>query len=245
MATNLALAFHGKGVSVDYVMSKTETHAKELAERVGARFGTSAAQIPEDADIILYAVRDESLSDILHSVNRPNALHLHTAGSVGIEVFDPQLHPHSGVFYPFQSISKVRILDFTHIPIFIESSDESDVARIKHLAEQITDLVYCADSDTRRSLHLAGVFANNFTNCMYSIAADILADKNLPQEVLYSLIDETAAKIHTLTPDDAQTGPARRNDTAVMQKHLSMLPPELQNVYKSVSEIIISKYHNN
>ena len=165
MATNLALAFHAKGETVELVWSRTEQSARTLAEKVGARWTTSLADIPVSADVVIYAVKDVCLAQVLSQVNAPHALHLHTAGSVGLEVFTDR-QPHAGVFYPFQTLSKGRIVDFSSLPVFIEAKNKNDGQRIRDLALRITSEVYMADSDTRRRLHLAGVFANNFTNCM-------------------------------------------------------------------------------
>lgn len=237
MATNLALAFHAKGETVELVWSRTEQSARTLAEKVGARWTTSLADIPVSADVVIYAVKDVCLAQVLSQVNAPHALHLHTAGSVGLEVFSDR-QPHAGVFYPFQTLSKGRIVDFSSLPVFIEAKDKNDGQRIRDLALRITSEVYTTDSDTRRRLHLAGVFANNFTNCMYMLGMEQLERAGLPPKVLLSLIDETAAKMHFLSPLEAQTGPARRADTNVMERHKAMLPPEQKELYSLISSII-------
>lgn len=244
LATCLASAFHKKGEPIELVWSRTETSARTLAEQVGARWTTDLADVPPEADVVIYAVKDSCLARVLAQVRAPKALHLHTAGSMGMEVFSPDLHPRCGVFYPFQTFSKAREVDFSGIPVFLETSSAGDMQDARSLAEKVTSEVYTADSATRRSLHLAGVFANNFSNCMFAIAAEQLAKAGLPQKVLLPLIDETAAKVHTLPAAEAQTGPARRNDKDVMQKHLAMLTPELQQIYNDISDNILQRCGN-
>lgn len=239
MATNLANAFLRKGVSITCVYSKTETSARRLGDRLTVPWTTSLSEVPSDADVYIYAVKDAYLSEVLDAINAPNALHLHTAGSVGVEVFAGKNKPHSGVLYPFQTLSKERILDFSSLPIFIEASDPGDLKNIRDVAETISSEVYEADSEKRRKLHLAGVFANNFSNCMYAIAGELLAETGLPEKVLLSLIDETAAKVHQVSPREAQTGPAVRNDQNVMAAHKALLKDEnLKQIYQLISDNI-------
>ena len=127
------------------------------------------------------------------------------------------------------------------MPVFFEARGIDDVSAVYALALTITSHVYEADQHDRERLHVAGVFANNFTNLMYGIANDILRDTHIPFSALLPLIDETAAKVHTLSPHDAQTGPARRGDENVMQHHLSLLPSaELREVYRLLSDLILN-----
>lgn len=241
MATNLAMAFYTKGVAIRCIYSHTLENAKALAEKVGNCFCTNnLADVPAD-DVYIYAVKDAYLKEVLHAIDAPEAMHLHTAGSMGLDAFDVTEKPHCGVLYPFQTLSKDRVLDFDQLPIFVETYDQSDLAYVKSLAGQISCEVYEATSEMRTRLHLAGVFANNFTNCMYAIAGELLSETGLPEKVLLSLQDETAAKVHKITPRQAQTGPAVRGDQNVMQKHIDMLPDDLKELYKVVSENIMKR----
>ncbi len=223
VATNLDYAFRKNGVNVEMVSSRE-----------------GLAIIPQNADVYLYAVRDEALKAVVAQVHVPaRALHLHTSGSIPLSVFGAD-KPHAGIFYPFQTFSKAHIIeDFSSVPIFFEARGIDDVSAVYSLALTITSHVYEADQHDRERLHVAGVFANNFTNLMYGIANDILRDTHIPFSALLPLIDETAAKVHTLSPHDAQTGPARRGDENVMQHHLSLLPSaELREVYRLLSDLI-------
>ena len=246
MATNLAHAFRKAGVRLDCIYSHTLEHAGRLAEKVGVEcFTDSLSEVnrvlkqgPEN-QVILYCLKDSVLPEVLRQIDAPKALHLHTAGSMGIEVFAGTNKPHVGVLYPFQTLSKDRVLDFAELPIFVEAVNADDLPAIQTLAEQISHKVYPANSEIRRRLHVAGVFANNFTNCMYAIASEVLGPTGLPEDVLLSLIDETAAKVHTMPARQAQTGPAKRYDENVMNKHLELLEdPQLQEIYRLISKNI-------
>lgn len=223
VATNLDYAFRKNGVNVEMVSSRE-----------------GLAIIPQNADVYLYAVRDEALKAVVAQVHVPaRALHLHTSGSIPLSVFGAD-KPHAGIFYPFQTFSKAHIIeDFSSVPVFFEARGIDDVSAVYALALTITSHVYEADQHDRERLHVAGVFANNFTNLMCGIANDILRDTHIPFSALLPLIDETAAKVHTLSPHDAQTGPARRGDENVMQHHLSLLPSDdLRNLYRLLSSLI-------
>jgi len=140
-----------------------------------------------------------------------------------IDVFGSD-KPHAGVLYFFQSFSReVLIDDWSTIPCFIEGRDIDDVAAIYTLAQNLTGRIFECTQQDRERLHIAGIFANNFSNCMYRIAADILRGTSIPFAALLPLIDRTAAKVHTLTPREAQTGPAQRNDEQVIRHHLQIL----------------------
>ena len=246
MATNLAHAFRKAGVRIDCIYSHRLEHAGELAKKVGVELYTDSLAVVQSLfekhtpnQMVLYCLKDSVLREVLEQIDAPEALHLHTAGSMGVEVFEDTGKPHSGVLYPFQTLSKDRVLDFAEISVFVEAADVEDLPRIKQLAAQISRKVYEADSNTRRRLHVAGVFANNFTNCMYAIAAEVLEPTGLPEDVLLSLIDETAAKVHTIPAREAQTGPAKRYDENVMASHLQLLDSENEReIYRLVSKNI-------
>lgn len=227
VAVNLDSAFRRKGVACTMVSSREGLDA-----------------IPQNADVYFYAVRDEALAEVVAQVHVPErALHLHTSGSVPITVFGAD-KPHAGIFYPFQTFSKAHILeDFSVVPVFFEARGIDDVSAVCSLALTLTPHVYEADQHDRERLHAAGVFANNFTNLMYALAADILRGTHIPFPALLPLIDETAKKVHTLSPHDAQTGPARRGDTAILHHHLSLLPSDdLREVYRLLSRLIRQSY---
>lgn len=223
VACNLLAAFQRNKISAEMVSSVTGLDT-----------------IPQNADVYIYAVRDNALAEVIEKVHTPQrALHIHTSGTIPISVFGED-KPHCGILYPFQTLSKTRILeDFTTVPVFIEARGIDDISALYTLALTITPHIYEASQADREKLHIAGVFANNFSNLMYYIAKDIISDTHIPFSALLPLIDETAAKVHTLPPQDAQTGPAKRNDQNVMAHHLSLLQkPEYREAYKLLSDLI-------
>ena len=199
---------------------------------VGGR--TRTAPIPQDADIYIIAVSDRNIAGVAAELADVPGLVVHTAGSVPMEVL-PQRR--RGVLYPLQTLSKGRRIDFARVPLFVES--DSDLPLLRELASSISRSVHVLDSERRRRIHLAAVFCSNFTNAMYSMAHRLLLAEGIPYEVLLPLIDETAAKVHALTPHEAQTGPAVRWDTEVMQAQRDLLPDEeMRQIYTLLSNYI-------
>lgn len=221
VATNLDYAFRKKGIACQMVSSRE-----------------GLDQLPP-ANVYIYAVKDEALASVVAQVQgRERSLHLHTSGTMPITVFGAD-KPHAGIFYPFQTFSKARVIeDFSTVPVFFEARGIDDISAVYSLALTITSHVYEATQQDRERLHVAGVFTNNFTNLMYTMAAELLKNTHIPFSALLPLIDETAAKIHTLPPRDAQTGPARRGDENVMNHHLSLLTEEQQAIYRLLSDAI-------
>lgn len=221
VATNLDHAFRKKGVDCQMVSSRE-----------------GLDQLPQ-ANVYIYAVKDEALASVVEQVKgHEKSLHLHTSGTMPITVFGAD-KPHAGIFYPFQTFSKARVIeDFSTIPVFFEARGIDDISAVYSLALTITSHIYEATQHDRERLHVAGVYACNFTNLMYTMSAELLQNTHIPFSALFPLIDETAAKIHTLSPNAAQTGPARRGDENVMNHHLNLLNEEQKKVYRLLSEAI-------
>ncbi|MDR1003602.1 MAG: DUF2520 domain-containing protein [Prevotellaceae bacterium] len=241
LAVNLAPALSDSGFRIRQVYSRTQEAARSLARRVGAGYTTSPAEITPHADLYITALADSALpvlAPVIASVN-PQALFVHTAGSIPMDIWKGHA-ARQGVLYPMQTFSKQREVDFGQIPIFVESNSPEDEALLRAVASRLSRQVYAATTEQRRSLHLAAVFACNFTNCLYTLASDILQAHHLPFDVMLPLIDETARKVHTLAPRQAQTGPAARGDRAVMAAHLEMLAthPGWQELYRTMSKMI-------
>ena len=148
--------------------------------------------------------------------------------------------PHAGVLYFFQSFNRTQLIDdWSNIPCFVEGRTIDDVAAVYSLAQCLTSRIYEANQHDRERLHIAGVFANNYSNLMYRIAADVLKDTQIPFEALLPLIDRTAEKVHLMAPKDAQTGPAQRGDTAVMNHHAQILAATpYREVYQALAALI-------
>ena len=238
LATRLGMALFAKGNEIIQVYSRTTESAKLLGEKVNAPYTDNIKQITPEADLYIFSVKDDVLSGLLELIPSNKGLWVHTAGSIPMEVFYKH-HNRFGVFYPLQTFSKHREVNFSVIPIYIEAKNTDDLTILKNLASTISDNVIEATSKQRKYLHVAAVFACNFTNHMYAIAAKLLEDKGLRFDQLLPLIDETAQKVHTLHPLDAQTGPAIRFDENVINRHLDMLIDEdLKKIYRLLSESI-------
>ncbi len=242
LATHLSQALQGAGHEILQVYSRTHESASLLVARLGLPSEsaiTSLSALYPSADIYIYALRDAVLPEIIKQVQVSDAaLHLHTAGSVPVSVFGED-KPNAGVLYPFQTFSKEKAVDFAKIPILVESKVLSLKSEVLSLARSISPMVYEADEQARAALHLAGVFACNFVNCLYAIAEEQLQGSGLPFEVLLPLIEETATKVHTIAPREAQTGPAIRHDETIMNKHINRLPnEELKELYRLLSQNI-------
>lgn len=226
VATNLEAAFLAKGID---------------ARMVSSREGLD--QIPQNADVYFYAVKDSALAAVVAQVHVPQrALHLHTSGTMPIGVFGDD-KPHSGIFYPLQTFSKEHIVDFQQIPVFIEAKGIDDISAVYTLALSITDRVYEASQQDRERLHVAGVLVNNFPNILYTMASDILKGTHIPFKVLSGLMEETVKKACDMSPEAAQTGPARRHDKNVMEHHMELLhSKEQKEIYRLLSEVIENRY---
>ena len=221
VGTNLHHAFSLKGIKTELIHARPLT-ASQPPEGGEAPQPPKGGDVPE-ADVYIYAIADQALREVVSKIHAPKALHLHTSGTMPIEVFGED-KPHSGILYFFQSFSREVLIDeWSGIPCFISGRNIDDIAAIYSLAQTLTSRIYEANQHDRERLHIAGVFANNYTNLMYRIAADILQDTQIPFEALLPLIDNTAAKVHKMKPADAQTGPAQRGDKAVMEHHLDVL----------------------
>lgn len=196
-------------------------------------------ELPQDADVYIIAVKDSALQDVIRQLTNllktknDAPLIVHTAGSMPLSVFEGYAE-NGGVFYPMQTFSMEREVDFREIPLFIEGKDK----RIRELAESISEHVYELSSDDRKYLHLAAVFACNFTNHCYTLAAEVLEKKGLPFDVMLPLVDETARKVHELHPHEAQTGPAVRGDENVMNAQAALLDGRNKEIYELLSKSI-------
>ena len=162
---------------------------------------------------------------------------MHTSGATSLDVLDAKNR--KGVFYPLQTFSKNKEIDFSIVPLCLEAENTFDFRVLETVAKSISNAVFAINSDQRKALHVAAVFVNNFTNHLYHIGKEICGEHQVPFEILRPLIQETAEKINTLDPVDAQTGPAKRNDTNTIAAHLDYLTNENQkNIYKLITQSI-------
>lgn len=242
LATNLGEALKRSGKRVEQVFSRTEESASALAARLGCDHITSLAQIIPDADLYIVSVKDDVLGNVLGEVVTKvhSGIVVHTAGSIPMDIFGETEVRH-GVFYPMQTFSKQKIVDFSKLPIFVEASDEGTCQALEDFARELSESVYRLDSDHRRYLHLAAVFACNFVNHCFTLADDVLREQGLPFSVMMPLIRETVSKVETISPRNAQTGPAVRGDKNVMDAQKGLIGDEMaRKVYETMSESIIS-----
>ena len=240
VATHLGIALQQAGWPIAQVYSRTEASASELANRLQVPYVTSVEAICTDADIYIVAVKDDALKELIPElVKGRDGLFVHTAGSVPMSVWKGHTLMH-GVLYPMQTFSKQKPVDFSKVPFFLEGDGVETLVQLRELACSLSEQVYDATSEQRMALHMAAVFACNFTNHMYALSARLLEKNGLPFDAMLPLIDETARKVHELAPKAAQTGPAIRKDMDVMNKHLDMLAdePELREIYKMISNSI-------
>ena len=241
VSTHFTRVLQEHGHDIIQIYSHTEASAQLLANRTGTDYTTQIKQISSSADLYIVSLKDAVLADVLPQLVRqnPEALYIHTAGSIPMSIWQG-LTGRYGVVYPMQTFSKNKTVDFSSLPIFIEANNEPDAQLLYSLFSDISSKVRFATSEQRQYLHLAAVFACNFSNNMLSMCQEILQAHGLPFDAMLPLIDETASKVHFLSPVEAQTGPAQRNDINVMNKHLDMLNefPHLQQMYQWVSQSI-------
>lgn len=239
LAAQLAPEMQKKGLDIVQVYSRTARNAEMLARRLGCRWTVMPEEIDASGDLYVFSLKDTALPEILPRIAPNDGLWVHTAGSLPMAVFAGYAARY-GVLYPLQTFSKERAVDFRTIPFFIEAASEADLEVLRGLASLLTTQVEALGSEQRRFLHLAAVFACNFTNHMYALAAGILEEQGLPFDRLLPLIDETAAKVHAMAPRAAQTGPAVRYDRNVLGKHLEMLD---SGYGKALYEMISKSIH--
>ena len=194
----------------------------------------------KEADIYIIAVKDEAIFEIAAQLNHLNGLVVHTSGSVPLQTLSALKQ--SGVLYPVQTFSKDKELDWRKVPLAVETASPGDMNLLKKLASALSDQIYEINSDQRKKLHLAAVFANNFSNHMFSLAKEICEENHMDFELLKPIIAETAHKVMSHTPEEAQTGPARRNDTQVMKVQADSLGKEKKEIYQLISSSIVTRY---
>ncbi|WP_117883068.1 Rossmann-like and DUF2520 domain-containing protein [Aureibaculum luteum] len=199
---------------------------------------SNLAQLKE-ADIYIIAISDDAITEFSEQLLIKDKLVVHTSGSVSIDAIKTT---NKGVFYPLQTFTKDKPINFIEIPICIETKQKEDFNRLQQLALLLSDNVYSIDSNQRKYIHLAAVFTNNFVNYMYKIGNDICDDNNIPFEILHPLILESANKIKNNNPGSIQTGPAVRNDKKTISNHLKLLKDDEKEIYNLLTQSIRNTY---
>ena len=243
VATHLGLALKKAGHTVVEVHSRTEESAKKLARILKAYPNTDPDLITRTADLYILSVPDHSIAPFLKKFPVSGKVVVHTSGSTGIGVFGKRFRQ-CGVLYPLQTFSRERKINFKTVPLLIEGSDPKTRATMRNLAVSISGFVFEMDSAERKTVHLSAVIANNFTNHLFAQAEKILAKKDIPFSLLGPLVLETVNKAILLSPAGAQTGPAKRGDSLVIEEHLKMLRnnKRMQKIYMLLSESIGEEY---
>ncbi|WP_174559423.1 Rossmann-like and DUF2520 domain-containing protein [Acinetobacter bouvetii] len=230
------------------IYSRTLAHAQTLAQQTGATAISKMMELHPDIDLVIIAVSDQAIASVIAELHQqlPEVLVVHTSGSTDIEILT-QVHARAGVFYPLQTFSLDREIAWVETPLFVEAKSEQDLALLTELAHQLSHRVYSYSSAQRLSLHLAAVFACNFSNYCYDMAKQIVDAQQVDFSLLYPLIVETANKAVQHDPKQMQTGPAMRGDQNILNMHQQMLDDaqreDLKEIYHLMSQQIFQSHH--
>ena len=239
VAFHLAKAFTEAQIPISQIFGRNTTELQKISDQFSIPFSTETLA---DADLYIISVSDSSITEVSSLIKNKNVLVAHTSGSVSREALSGNYR--KSVFYPLQTFSKSKNLDYSKIPFFIDAENENDEEILKNLASKISKNVMLANDEKRKYIHLTAVFACNFVNHLYARAKEISDSQGIPFDYFLPLIDETTQKIHELEPKLAQTGPAIRNDEKVLKLHESLLTDEEKlKIYKTLNESIKKMYH--
>lgn len=242
LANHLSKTLFNNGISIKEIYSRNEIEGLKLADNCKAKFINNAEEINTNIDLLIISISDDALfSNFLDKLPK-NIDVVHTSGSVAMEVL--KSFKSYGVFYPLQSFSKTRSPNFNEIPICIEACNINLLDKLNSIGQIISKKIYKINSEERKKIHIAAVFASNFTNYFYSIAEQILENNNIDRKILLPLIQETADRLSEKKAYELQTGPAIRGDKNIINGHIEMLKnDDLKKLYKYLSELIFKEYN--
>ncbi|MFI3267885.1 MAG: DUF2520 domain-containing protein [Rikenellaceae bacterium] len=226
------------------IIARNHEKVQLLSKKYSVRYYDTFEIEQEDFDYIIIAVKDQRITEVSDkiAVFSKNAIVCHTSGCVHIDAISDKIN-NKGVFYPLQSITDSVEFDFSEVPVFVESKSDENDTKLKELASLITNNVSYANSETREKLHLCAVFANNFTNHIFTLVNDIIKQEGVNPNMLQPLIKATFDRILDSNPKIIQTGPARRADKSTINRHLNLLKDETtKDVYKSITNSILNQY---
>ncbi|MDA9120849.1 DUF2520 domain-containing protein [Flavobacteriales bacterium] len=223
------------------VINRSSENGERLAFELGCQFSTDFNSIPEETDVVIIAVKDDAVKLVAGQIDCPKTIVAHTSGSVPMSALENSSDK-IGVFYPLQTMHREVEVNMKEVPFCIEGNSKWNEGVLLELARSLSENVQILNSEQRKISHIAAVFACNFTNHFYALSEEILEKNGMSLDILKPLIKKTAANILTDHPKALQTGPAKRNDTKVMQEHLELLSPELKKLYQDVSESIIQTH---
>lgn len=226
-----------KAMEANYAVDLVQVFArskKSLENLIdSSRISTSFADLKE-ADVYVISVSDKAIEEVSNQIPFTDKLVVHTSGTMDFRVMHPKNK--RGVFYPLQTFSKSKEVNMKSVPFCLETEDEENYKLVENLAKNLSNSVYEIDGEQRKSLHISAVFVSNFVNHMYQIGNALCEEYKVPFAILQPLIEETANKIKTLTPIEAQTGPAIRNDESTIEKHLDALDnPNYRELYQKIT----------
>lgn len=238
VAYHLAKAFVLNAIPLAQIFGRNEKELKKIAEELQVPFSTE--HLKKDADLYIICVSDHSVEEVSKSITKKDCLVAHTSGSLPKEILTGEYR--KSCFYPLQTFSKSKALDYEKIPFFIETDDDEDKKLLFELAHKISKNVMESNHEKRKYIHLTAVFACNFVNHLFSKAKEISDSQHIPFEYFLPLIDETVQKIHEIDPKLAQTGPAVRNDIRILRLHEQLLKDESLEIYKTMNHSIKKMY---
>lgn len=238
VASHLATIFIEKGLIIKFIYSPNKANATLLAQKVNALVVNSLDFSKQKIDLLILAIKDDVIEDICTQIKLPNnAIIAHTSGSISIDALNN--FENTGIFYPLQTFTKDKAIDFGEVPILIEALQPTTTSLLLELGKKISSNVLYVDSEKRKIIHLAAVFTNNFTNALLTIAENLLSEHQVDSSILYPLAQETIAKAKALGAKNAQTGPAKREDIIVQKEHLKLLNQEkYKEIYILISKLI-------
>ena len=246
LAWHLAPALDNAGYVVKEVYSRDRRNAESLLERLyEAEIKTDLDFSSSSSSVFIIAVSDDAIGGIAQEIALPDdAILVHTSGSQAVSALGYVATPNIGVFYPLQTFTKNGKVDFESIPIFIESETTASEKLLMAMARSISKNVFKIDSEERKALHVAAVFASNFTNHMLYLAQEIMKENSLSYEWLKPLILEMITKSLSIGPENAQTGPARRGDLETLDRHMDFLKDDetVSELYRVISQDIVDRY---
>lgn len=242
VATQLALALKKSGAQIIQIYNRSNEAGIELAKTVNASFTSDLSNL-EDADIYLIAVKDDAIAEIAAHLKLSHKIVAHTSGTKSKELLSNCSNEY-GIFYPLQTMTKSSKVDFKNVPLLIEGNNAHVAGQLEALARTISHNVHRVDEQQRQWIHVAAVFANNFTNHLFGISEHILKEQGLPFDILKPLIFNFVKSLEKQSPAQIQTGPAMRGDYQTIEKHLELLTDEtrLQTIYKVLTDSIIEQY---
>lgn len=248
VAWHLAPALDNAGYSVREVFGRQKKNMLALTERLYQAEPKNTLDFSEsNTSIFFLCVSDDSIQEVAQEIILPeDGLLIHCSGSQPLDILNYAATSRTAVFYPLQTFSKSKRISFNDVPIFIETEDKETERQLMEMGKSISTKVNVISSEHRKALHIAAVFASNFTNHMLSISKDLANKNNLDFELLKPLVAETISKSLAIGPENSQTGPAARHDMQVLDHHMEFLQDDLAlaEVYKIISQHIINSYES-